>query len=440
MVQVCMLSKWSLKSVAFLLTVMLCWAFPAFSESVKPRHLNLEQALLMAMQNNPKLNAERSRLEVTQAAIQTAGTRPNPSIISDNGIGEKTYRLGIWKEFELGGKRQRRLDLAGAELRATQAEINTQRLKTRAEVRKAYTQLYNAQQRQRAYEYALGAMQELLVSAKIREKANEQIEMDLLQAQIIQSNTNNDLQLAALELEQSKIQLNALLNQPLTQDLVLDPPTVAPRLSPGQVSAGSLLNEPVLIGRVEDRLELSTEELIQQANNHRPDLRAAIVQEEVGQKQVALAKIRRIPNVRLAAGPDWVTGPGGVVGAFIMGDMELPVLNQHQGEIQEALARQSQLRQEELALKHRIALEVTQAAIAVKAQQQRVQRFEAEVLPYGEMLARKSITAFQTGKLSVLSTINAQHFYMGSLAGYFRALMDYQDAISDLEWAVGSDN
>ncbi|TWW08666.1 hypothetical protein E3A20_22030, partial [Planctomyces bekefii] len=37
-----------------------------------------------------------------------AQARLNPNLISDNGIAEKTYRLGLEKTFEMGNKRKKK--------------------------------------------------------------------------------------------------------------------------------------------------------------------------------------------------------------------------------------------------------------------------------------------------------------------------------------------
>lgn len=85
----------------------------------------LTQALDQAIKNNPQLSATRARLGVSEAQIMTANAWLNPAIVTDNGIAEKTYRVGIQEIFELGGKRDKRRALAQAQRDVVASEIDT---------------------------------------------------------------------------------------------------------------------------------------------------------------------------------------------------------------------------------------------------------------------------------------------------------------------------
>ena len=185
-------------------------------------------------------------------------------------------------------------------------------------------------------------------------------------------------------------------------------------------------------------MDLNLDRLIQTAIKRRPELKSNTIQLETAQQEMSLAKANRIPNIRLAVGPDWVTGSGGAFGAFVVGNVEIPMFNRQQGPILEALARKNQYNQEQEALKNKITLEVTAAYTAFTGNQARVQRYENQLLPYAVAVVEKSRRAFQEGKASILIPINAQDAYMRSRLGYLQALMDYQNAISDLEQAVGA--
>jgi cobalt-zinc-cadmium efflux system outer membrane protein len=124
--------------------------------------------------------------------------------------------------------------------------------------------------------------------------------------------------------------------------------------------------------------------------------------------------------------------------AFIVGNLEVPLFNRQQGPLLEAQARRTQLEQEQAALKIRITLEVTNAYTNFKANQARLQRYETELLPYSVAVVDKSRLAFQEGKTSILTPINAQQAYMNTRLGYLQALIDFQNSISDLERAVGA--
>jgi cobalt-zinc-cadmium efflux system outer membrane protein len=400
--------------------------------------MTLEQALWAATLRNPEFKALQAKLGISSAEIITAGARLNPALMTDNGVAEKTYRLGVEHTLELGGKRRRRVELAQAQRDVLLAEINTQLLNLRANVRQAYTRLYNAQERQRTYQNILQVAQELVDIARKRERAGDISKLDALQAEIVSVNANNDLQLAVSEVVNAQNELNALLYQPLTSELTLAPPSTTPQLDAVPPAEARADGGAVLHGRVKE-VALDLNQLIETALTRRPEIEQNLRNLKVADRQLALARANRTPNLTISAGGDFVTGSGqNATGIFAIGRMELPLLNRQQGPIGEALARKAQLEQEQAALKNSITLEVSKAYTAYLANQERVKRYETQLLPYSVAVVEKSRRAFEEGKADILMAINAQQAYMNTRLGYLQAMMDYQNAISLLERAIGA--
>jgi len=78
------------------------------AETEKLQSLTLEQALALAEQRNPTLRAQAQTIESSRAGEITAGLRPNPTFQNDT----TSASLGIYQEFEVGGKRRARLESA----------------------------------------------------------------------------------------------------------------------------------------------------------------------------------------------------------------------------------------------------------------------------------------------------------------------------------------
>lgn len=397
--------------------------------------LSLDQALGLAIRNNLQIQATQARLEVSEAEIITAGARLNPSLISDNGVAEKTYRFGMEQTIELGGKRKRRIAVAQAQRDTLKAEINTALLDLRAEVRRTYTSLYNLQERQATLENILQVAQELVTIAQKREKAGDISTLDVLHTDILRVNAQNDLQTLSVELVNTKNQLNALLNQPLASVVILAPPNMVPQLT----STKMLPTTPgTLQGRISEA-DMNLDDLINQALTCRPEIQQNLHNIQLSRLNESLAKASRIPNLSLTAGSDYVAEPAQKeINVFIIGTLEIPLYNRQQGPIQEALARQNQFRKEQSALKNRVTLEITNAYNAFKANEKRIKRYETMLLPLSVAVTDKSRQAFREGKTSILTPIQAQQAYMNARLGYLQSLQDFQNAISDLERAVGT--
>lgn len=410
--------------------------------------LTLQEAFTLAAAKNPQLTAARKRLGITQAGILTAGARPNPSIISDNGFAEKTYRVGVEQLIETGAKRHRRIALAEAENQRANAELKTLSLELRSQLRRAYARLYNTQQRQATSQTVVDTAERLLRAAQKREQAGDIATFDVLQAEIAAVNARSDFQNLAFDVVEARNQLNALLNQPLDTVQILERPAEGPFLpelsetkntNPAGKETKSSSQKPSqnLQGSIR-RIGLDLPDLLERAMANRPELAQNKLAQEVAHRQILLAQANRLPNLRLSAGYDVVTGSGTSQGAFAIGNLEVPLFNRQQGPIAEARARESALSADAETLVNQITLQVASALNALNSADNRLEMYETELLPKAQTVVQKSRQAFEEGKTSILSPINAQQAFAHTRLGYLQALQDQQNAISDLEKAVGS--
>lgn len=418
----------------FIILIICFLASPAFAES-----LTLEQAIDIAVQNNPQLKVVQAKLGMSEADIKTAAARPNPTIMSDNGIPEQTYRLGIEQTIELGWKRHKRIAVAKADQAVTQSQIAEAVLNLRADVRQAYTRLYLSQERQEAYEEILRNTEKLLDITQKREQAGDIAQLDVLQSDIAVAKAKNDLQTLVSQLVSAKNQLNTLLNQPLDTSLSLAPPTVFPQVAVEKASSPNKTETGALQVEVH-KTDFNLDRLIQIALENRPEIQQNQNAQDAAREKLALAKANRIPDLVLGGGSGTVFNSNNkwVPDAYITASVELPVFNLQQGPIQKALAEQAQLQQAQSALKNQITLEVTNVYNAFFAHQDRVMRYETELFPKAQEIVEKSRRSFEEGKSSILIPLNAQQAYIDTRLGYLQAMVDLQQSISDLERAVGT--
>jgi cobalt-zinc-cadmium efflux system outer membrane protein len=393
--------------------------------------LTLQEAIRLALQNNPQLRSAQARLGVSEAEVITAGAWINPNLMSDNGIAERTYRVGIEQTFELGGKRRRRMDVARARREVVQTDVDEVALTLRTDVRRAFTTLYYAQEAQNTYRDLVITANRFLEIARRREEAGDIPLVDVLQAEIMAMNYQNSLQITLNDTIEAQNVLNTLLNIPLDQKMPLAAPT-------GFVASEEEL-APVMEEENTTFATLSLDRLTSIALTKRPELLRNRNNRLVSQRELTLAKVSRVPNLAVAAGPDLVTEPGqNKLSAFIMGYLELPVYNRQQGPIQEALARQSMFDQEEVAIRNRIRMEVANAYNATVINQRRIELYESDLLPKARDVIEKAQRSFQEGKSSVLLSIAANESYSTIRLGYLDALQDYQNAVSNLERATAT--
>lgn len=143
-----------------------------------------------ALASNGELNATRINIERARARLRQAGLRPNPTLDFEQttgrftgAAGETERSIGVALPIELGGKRRRRIELAQAELEASEAEVADRERTLAADVRVNYAE-------------ALAALREL----EITENLNE---LDRQTTRFVQARVN--------EGESAPIELNLLL-------------------------------------------------------------------------------------------------------------------------------------------------------------------------------------------------------------------------------------
>ena len=85
----------------------LLWvAPPGHAAAEQVRSLTLAEALALAEQQNPTLQAQGQTIESNRANEITAGLRPNPTFQNDT----TSATVGVYQEIETGGKRRNRQD------------------------------------------------------------------------------------------------------------------------------------------------------------------------------------------------------------------------------------------------------------------------------------------------------------------------------------------
>ena len=386
--------------------------------------ITLSKAIELGILNNPKLKVARAKLGISDAQILQAGLIPNPSIISDNGFAENTFRVGLEQTIELGNKRSRRVKLARIQKEVVIEELVTTMLDVRSNVRTSYIQVYNSQQKLLASQEILETTTKLSKIANLREQAGDIAKLDVLQAEIKMINAKNDIQTAKLELNKAFNALSANIGQNINKDIVLAPPDLLKEFSTtSEISAEE--NEEVL------------NSLIEKAYQNRPEIKAIQKNIEAQKQRLKLAHSNIVPNLTVSAGADIVTGDEKKTSAFVIGSIDVPIFNHQQGVIKEIKAQKEIYEKELEAQKITVAQEVKNAYSEIISNVQSIKIYENELIPHAKNVVEKSELSFKEGKSNILVPLNSQDAYINTKFGYIQTLNEYEKAVSDLERAIG---
>jgi outer membrane protein TolC len=111
----------------------------------------VEQLVQTALARNADLLAARQRIAETQGLLRQSGFRTNPSIDASVGngrilgsAGEREISLGYNHVFELGGKRERRVEVCDIGIQLAQFEVAVWDRLQGAEARSGHTELHAA--------------------------------------------------------------------------------------------------------------------------------------------------------------------------------------------------------------------------------------------------------------------------------------------------------
>ena len=407
-------------------------------QEIPKSKINLEEAINISLERSPRLKAAEAQLAIGKANVITAKCRINPNLVSDNGIAEKTYRLGIEKTLELGSKRSKRIELAENNKKQIESEISLLKLNLRTEVRQTYTMLYVLQEKYKCFQNIIESTEKLLDIAIKRETSGATANLDTLQVEMVNLKAKNELENTGSLLIQAQNKLNAFFNQDLRTTLELENPNKLSIINTEAAKIGVTEQSLFTAAPIDDGIDT----LINTALTKRPEMKINLNKQTGSVTELELAKANRIPNLSITLGPDLVLNNSGnnSTGIFIIGNIQLPLLYQGQGQIQAAKAKNTQFAKEKEDLINQISLEVSNAYNMLNANNAKLKIFETELNPKADIINEKSLRCFEEGKCPVFIPISAKQSLIDTRINYLNAIADYQNSISDLERAIGNNH
>jgi outer membrane protein TolC len=282
------------------------------------RTWNLQTLTLAAFYFSPPLEAERARLAQAQAAIITAGARPNPTVSMTPGV-PSPYLFGLDLSFPIQttGKRRFQVEQAQNLSEAARFTLADTAWKIRNQVRSALVDLLLASRQvelSRSEEQIRSTQVELLEQ---RLAVGEISRPEVDRARIELSNTRLAVRNAEGRAEAAQSSLAAAIQIPVSglngaqfSWSQFDHPPVAETFSPQQIQKEAVLN--------------------------RLDVRSALAEYAATESALRLEIARQYPDINIGPGYQYEERNS----FFTVGlSATLPVFNRNQGPIAEAEAR-----------------------------------------------------------------------------------------------------
>jgi len=386
------------------------------------RSITISDAVAIFLRQNLQLVAARYDIDIADADKLTARLRPNPAIsvgFSDiplsrlSFVNPQTYSYGVSQTFELGGKRNKRIETANANSEVTRAEFEMVVWQATNDLKKKF--------------YAVVLAQSLLNLAKENQKTFAEVIKDT--AELVQAGEIAGLDLTRLEVEQLKFDTD-VANSERDYEVTLRDLRVALggdyRAMEIDVS-GSLDPEPY---------NFSLKELVDEAMAARPDLRAAQLSERAADAAIRLQNAQRIPDLTLGGGIDQIPS-GGSTYNFGVG-IPLPIHDRNQGERAKALIEKSKAQNQQHVVTNQILGDVDKALVAFQIQKRRVELYRNGVLTKVDNIQKLTEFSLKAGESSTLELLDAIRTRRETLAAFYQTLFDYQTSLLDIELATAT--
>ena len=384
--------------------------------ALSARHLagktwTLHALIEEAKHTSPDVALARVKYETAQAAIRTAGERPNPTIAISPQIVTPytawiagTYGVDFDWTFETAGKRSHRLTVAHTAARAAAAGVIDATWKARAAVRKAMLEIYGAERRAKLLDDAIAQQSELLTLIDERIKAGAESRSATSQPRLLHA----QLRLQAADASKSAGLARAALAEALGMG------------TSGLVNAkfSFAVFEGVPGKRTAHRRAALT---------HRADVLAALADYAAAEATLRLEIAKQYPDIHLNPGYQLDTGEN----KWTLGiGLTLPLLNQNQGAIGEAEAKRKEAAAKFNAVQAKVLADCDRAAAAITAAR-------AKIATTDELLAEQA-NQLQFEERMVVSGEGDKLALMSAKVERATTLTSRLDALIELQAALGA--
>lgn len=394
--------------------------------------LLIEDAVAMALADNPGLAAMKSRAEALAAIPSQKGTLPDPRL-SINMMnlpldsfdftqeGMTQLQVGFSQMLPFPGKLALREAAAEHETTAARWDVDEMRLKLVRDVKTVWWNLYFTDRALEIVARNKTLLRQFVAVAQTKYKVGKGLQQDVLLAQLELS-----------KLHDKAISLRGMRrNQAARFNTLLDQPTDRPVQLPQRVT--------------ETLAEISDEQgLLTLATETRPMLAARQSKIDAARARLGLAKKSYSPDFMLGAkygyrGGKNMDGSDRADFLSVMFSMNLPI---YAGARQDKAVdqRTSQVLQNQYQLddaRSMVAAQVSRALADYQRSREQASLFKQGIIPQAGQTVASMLAAYQVNKVDFLNLVRAQVTLFNYETRYWQALSQGNQALARLTAAVG---
>lgn len=416
------------RSAAAALLAMCVVTFCGPGAEGQERQLTLDEAIRLALANNPSLAVERLAVNVADGEVTKAQIYPyNPELEVSPGFGGDILppdrslhfaydaQIGVSQTVELRGQRAIRLRRAKALANQAAWEVREAERRVRVEVLRAFGAVLLAQERARLAGEIVDLNRELLRVARELYEAGHVPRLDFLRAEVEERLAGNERIAADRALTALKRGLILLMGQPTG----LSFEAAGPLPYRASATAERALTENALDGR--------------------PDVKAAEARLHARAAEADLTQAEQtFPALNLSAHYQFSRETEARQHRAVLGlSIPLPVFNRREGDLEIARAQRSQQAARLDLVRATISLQVKQALERFTASRRITEQFTEHILPQQQENFELLREGYQLGQFTLTEVLVIQREFIDGRSRYLDAVAEFNAALVDLESASG---
>lgn len=389
------------------------------SAAALARAWDFEMLALAAFYYHPDLEVARAQWGVARAAIQTAGGRPNPTLIATPGLDLTHASPSPWIPFvnfdlplETAGKRGHRIAQAEHLSESARLNIAATAWRVRAGVRASLLDFTAARQRAALLQDQIPIQQQIVALLDQQIQAGAMAGPEAVSFRIALQKTQLNLAEAQRQRAESRARLAQSIGVP--------------------VRALDGVELSIIFPDAAALASLTSDEIRHEALLGRADVLAALADYAAAQSDLQLEIARQYPDVTVSPGYEFDQGDS----KWSLGiAVELPVLNQNQGPIAQAAARRAETAARFNALQAKVLADIEAAVESFRATEKSLALLQD--LAATQAKARDAVAAqVGAGAAAPLDLLNAQLELAVAEEVQLEARVKRQQSLAALEDAV----
>lgn len=385
--------------------------------------ISLKEALKIAVENNIDYKASKINIDIDENKVRISNKLKNPELNTFFNIGKigtgNPQTIGASETIEIA-KRDARKKLAQANLELTKQNLEYIEFDLKMDVREAYVNLVAAKEILIALEERRKLLNDLLAIAKKRVADGEVEEIDVIQAEI-------SLDQLVIQVNSQKANVKAAMfdfNKVMNVQNGIKYDAEDENFSDKEDFLALLSPEPL------DKLP-EFNSILQNSIKNRYDIKIALKEIDVAQKNLTYTEHLRIPDLELFGGYGFMTNAmsesgssthGAYAGANVV---NIPLFCAYQPEIKNARMQLEQAQLKYNSVENKALNDLQSSYEKFVTAQVNLNYYNDNLLKNSKEMIKAAKKNYANGKSGLTTLIVMEQSYRSINAGYIYALADY---------------